>query len=135
MKTRKVKKKIRKGGFFTNILGKILSDYVLKQGEKARELQKKGIKVIKTPDMKIGKKYRAVIEDGVGEFTVTSIKLDDEQAPTTDPDVRIMGKTYIIMTKERWFSDLHYANEWFVEVDAKHITTKSRRRSNHSRKA
>jgi hypothetical protein len=113
----------------------MLSSYVVKQGEKARELQKKGIRPVKTTDLQIGKKYISVLDDGTGEFTLKSMILDDYQPPMTDPNVRIMGKTYRITAKEWWFSDLKYANEWFIEVNAKpYMNTKSRRRSNRSRR-
>jgi hypothetical protein len=102
----------------------------VKQGEKARELQKKDIRPVKTTDLQIGKKYISVLDDGTGEFTLKSMISDDYQPPMTDPNVRIMGETYRITAKE-----------WFIEVNAKpYMNTKSRRmqsrrRSNLSRKA
>ena len=117
------------------LVGNMLSSYVLEQGEKARELQKKGFIPVKTANMQIGKKYRSVLlDEGTGEFTLQSMVLDDEQPPITDPNVRIMGKTYIITAKEWWFSDLYYANEWFIEVKP---TSKRQHmsRPNHSRKS
>ena len=113
----------------------------VKQGEKARELKKKGLQPVKTTQMQIGKKYISVLDDGSGEFTLKSRVLDDFQPPMTDPNVRIMGKTYKITAKEWWFSDLKYANEWFIEVDAKPIMKPNMKpktthmKSNRSRRA
>jgi len=126
------------GDFLKNFFGKRISSDVLNQHGKAIELQKKGIKVVKTTQMKIGKKYRPVLSnEGSDEFTLKSRVLDDFQPPMSDPNVRITGKTYILTMEDWYITPLMYENEWFIEVDTKpNMKPKTiRMKSNRSRRA
>ena len=128
MKTRK-----RRGGF----LGKMLRNNINKQQKQADILRKENIKVVKTNDMQIGKKYSPILHQGKSnEFTLKSIELYDFQPPNTDKTVKKLGKTYVITANEWYFSAFFYENELFVEVNSNIKGGKSRRnyRCNRTRK-